>query len=220
MKRVIIICEGETEQEFCSTILSSYFAKLDIQIQAPRIKKSMGGIVKWPDLKKQITIHLKTDNTAIVTTLIDYYGMYTKHLFPNWETAQAIVNKIERMQFLEKGMLKDVKDEFRYRFIPYIQLHEFEGLLFNNVEIFYDQIPKNELVGKDELQHTFEQFKNPEMINDAKETAPSKRLQRIIKGYNKIVYGNILAEAIGIDRIRAKCTRFNSWLNNITNAEI
>ena len=56
---------------------------------------------------------------------------------------------------------------------------------------------------------------NPEMINDVRETSPSHRLDRIIKGYNKIIYGNIIAEAIGLDNIRSKSPRFNEWLNKI-----
>lgn len=212
MTRVIIICEGETEKEFCSVILSPYFANLGIYIQSPLIKKSMGGIVKWPELKKQILLHLKNDPTAYVTTLIDYYGVYSKYNFPKWNEAEAQSNKNKRMEILEEGMKLDIDDGYRFRYIPYIQLHEFEGLLFNEIAVFYEQIPKAELVGIAELQSTFSEYSNPEMINNNRETSPSHRLKRIIKGYNKIVYGNIIAESIGLDRIRNKSPRFNEWL--------
>ncbi len=43
---VIIICEGETEREFCQNVLAPYLVHLNISIQAPLIKKSMGGIVR------------------------------------------------------------------------------------------------------------------------------------------------------------------------------
>ena len=69
----------------------------------------------------------------------------------------------------------------------------------------------------DELENTFTEYSNPEMINNNKETAPSKRLSRIIKGYHKIVYGNILAEEIGLTNIRNKSPRFNNWINTIEN---
>jgi hypothetical protein len=85
MKRVIIICEGETEKEFCNTILSPYFIGKGIVIHSPLIKKSMGGIVKWTELAKQIVHHLKNDTDAYVTCFIDYYGLYQKHNFPNWD---------------------------------------------------------------------------------------------------------------------------------------
>ena len=130
MKRVIIICEGETEKEFCTTILKPYFSKQQIYLQTPLIKKSMGGIVKWEELKKQIENHLKNDKDAFVTTLIDYYGLYEKHKFPKWDIAEREPDKNKRMDILENGMLESISETIRYRFLPYIQLHEFEGLLF------------------------------------------------------------------------------------------
>jgi len=204
MKRIIIICEGETEKEFCNTILTPYFAAKGIFLQSPLIKKSMGGIVKWAELRKQITLHLRNNSKAFVSTLIDYYGLYSKYNFPKWDEAENQTDKNIRMDILEQGMKDSIDAGIRFRFIPYMQLHEFEGLLFNEIEIFYEQIPPKELVGIDELTSIFNQYSNPEMINNNRETSPSHRLERIILGYNKIVYGNILAEAIGLEKIRAK----------------
>lgn len=217
MKRVIVVCEGPTEKEFCFKLLSPFLAPRAVYIQPPLIKKSMGGVVKWKVLRKQILNHLKEDPTAFVTTLIDYYGLYKKYEFPNWDESLKIADKNSRMDFLEDGMLQDVDDEYRNRFFPYLQLHEFEGLLFNDISIFYEQIPEDDLIGIGELEQTFGEFDNPEMINDTRETSPSHRLMRIVKGYNKIVYGNILAEAIGLDRIREKSLRFNVWLEKFEN---
>ena len=215
MKRVIIICEGDTEKEFCTKLLSSYFTSKNIFLNSPLIKKSMGGVVKWSELRKQILLHLKNDKKAFVTTLIDYYGLHAKYKFPGWDDSITIQDKNSRMDFLEKAMSESIDDSLRHRYLPYIQLHEFEGLLFNNIEIFFEQIPATELIGIDELKKTFEEFDDPEMINDTKETSPSHRLMRIINGYNKIVYGNILADAIGLENIRKKCNRFNKWLQKI-----
>ena len=216
MKRIIIICEGETEREFCKNVLAPHLIHRNIHIQAPLIKRSMGGIVRWSILKKEIETHLLEPN-VIVTTLIDYYGLYQKYNFPNWADGEKILNKNDRMNFLEDAMKEDINDTLRHRFIPYIQLHEFEGLLFNNIQIFYDQVPKEELVGEPELKKTFADYDNPEMINNNRETSPSHRLKRIIKGYNKPLYGHYFAEAIGIEKIKAKSPRFNQWIENIIN---
>ncbi len=212
MKRIIIICEGETEREFCTKLLAPIFAEKEIYIQAPLIKKSMGGIVKWYELKKQILMHLKSDTTATVTTLIDYYGLYKKYQFPGWDESLNIMDKNLRMNFLEHEMLRDIDKHLRVRYYPYIQLHEFEGLLFNDLRYFKEQIPKNELIDEKALDVIFKTYTNPEMINNQRDTSPSHRLQKIIAGYNKLVYGVILAEAIGIENIRLKCPRFNNWL--------
>lgn len=216
MKRIIIINEGETEQEFCKDVLQPYFFSKDILIQHPTIKKSGGGIVAWETLKNQIETHLKQDPSVFVTTLIDYYGLPGgKFKYPHWDEAKVIVNINDRITFLEQSMKTAVEDSLRYRFIPYLQLHEFEGLLFNNIEVFNTQIAKNEFTDYIELAKTIAENPNPELINDGKETAPSKRLMRLIKGYNKPVYGSILAEAIGLERIRRKSPRFNNWINTL-----
>ena len=51
MNRIIIICEGQTEQEFCNTLLQPHFSANGITLQAPLIKKTMGGIANWTVLK-------------------------------------------------------------------------------------------------------------------------------------------------------------------------
>lgn len=212
-KRIIIICEGNTEQEFCRKILQPHFLEKHITIHPPLIKHSHGGIVKWPTLKNEIEIHLKSDTSAHVTTFIDYYGLYSKHLFPDWEKYAKIQDCNERVTRLEQAMSSDLSERLRYRFIPYLQLHEFKGLLFNDKNVFYEQIPKDALVGEKELEEIFAEYDNPELINNNKDTSPSHRLQRIIKGYNKILYSEILAEAIGLERIRKKSPRFNNWIS-------
>jgi hypothetical protein len=217
MKRVIIICEGPTEQIFCKTNLFLHMQSKGILIQTPLIKHSRGGIVKWSILKQQIETHLKSDPTAFVTTFIDYYGLYSKYDFPLWNESEKIVCHNERMDAIEKGMCDDIQENFRYRFIPYLQLHEFEGLLFNDIDIIYSQIPPEDIVNKEELEDTFANYDNPEMINNSKQTSPSHRLERIIKGYNKVVYGDILADAIGLHRIRNKSPRFNNWIEKLEN---
>ncbi|MCK4920645.1 MAG: DUF4276 family protein [Bacteroidales bacterium] len=214
MIRIIIIGEGPTEQGFCNDVLQSVFNAQDKYIETPKIKKSQGGIVHWSNLKKQIELHLK--NTSVyVTTFLDYYGIKSKHEFPKWEEAKAIVNKSERITFLEQAMLEDIDESVRYRFIPYLQLHEFEGLLFSDISVIEEYFDDDEFNDHDYLIKTDSTFDNPENINDGKKTAPSKRLDRIIEEYSKVVYGSLLAQEIGLDKIREKCPRFNTWIEKL-----
>lgn len=217
MKRIIMICEGPTEQAFAKTNLQVPFVNRNIHLQTPLIKASRGGIVKWARLKEQIEKHLKSEPDAYVTTFIDYYGIYDKYEFPGWEKAHEIVDKNNRLDSLEQFMLQDIESQLKQRFIPYMQLHEFEGLLFNDIDIIKSQIPSEDLVGLVELEKTIADYPNPEMINNNKLTSPSHRLERIICGYNKIVYGDIISEAIGLKRIREKSPRFNNWITHLEN---
>lgn len=215
MKRVIIICEGQTEQEFCNKILLPYLLSFDVCIETPLIKHSHGGIVHWNSIKRQITNHLVSDKTVYVTLFIDYYGISSQHGFPKWHESEKIMDKNERISFLKSAMKNDIDKEINFRFLPYIQLHEFEGLLFSGLETFKEVFGEKNLMDVDLLQKTFSDFSNPEMINSGKETSPSHRLKRIVKGYDKIVYGSILAESIGLKKIMDKCPGFCRWVKDI-----
>lgn len=214
MKRLIIVCEGPTEQEFVKDVLEPYFTPKDIHLYHPLIKKSGGGIVPWTIFKSQIHAHLK-EKDAFVTTLIDYYGIRDNYNFPGWQESKGITDKQERMDFLEQQMLNEIEPELRSRFIPYYQLHEFEGLLFNNMSSFEMTFEKDEFLDKKELQNILNTHINPELINDNPSTAPSKRLAKLIKGYNKIVYGAILAQNIGMTNLMNKSPRFNEWIKTL-----
>ena len=67
--------------------------------------------------------------------LIDYYGIKHSHNFPGWQEALNIEEKYTRMDFLFGKMKEDLPIHLQNRFIPYIQLHEFEGLLFSDVSV-------------------------------------------------------------------------------------
>lgn len=215
MPRIIIICEGPTEREFCIDVLQPYFNTKGIYVNPPLIKKSGGGIVSWSNLKRQIENHLKSERNVYVTTLIDYYGIEEKHQFPQWTEAHRIPQKPERLKVLEEAMLNQIEDDLRRRYIPNIQLHEYESLLFSDNNVFTKNFLPAEFQDKKAFNNIFIEFPNPEDINLGQTTAPSKRLLYHIIGYDKVVYGSILAYEIGIQLLRKKCPRFNGWLTKL-----
>ena len=146
--------------------------------------------------------------------LVDYYGIKEQFNFPGWEESLRIVDKTERLHFLLEKMEEDIPETLRYRFIPYIQMHEFEGLLFSEVHAFLNSFEEDEIKIED-LQAAADAFESPEMINNSPETAPSKRLIDAIPDYDKIVFGNCVAMDIGLEKIREKCPLFNEWVEKL-----
>lgn len=210
MKTVIIICEGPTEEVFCSNLLSQYLqnsCRIEIRL--------LGGNCNWQRIKDMVEKALKQQKNALVTTFFDYYGVKTKK-FPNWEETVGInkANVRERIEILESGMLEEIDSNLRYRFIPYVQLHEFEALLFNNIEVF-DEMFEFEQYDRAELLNIFNEFPDPEMIDQGTETSPSHRLIKIIPAYRKVIQGNAIAEKIGIEQIRQKNKHFNDWIEQL-----
>lgn len=213
MKRLIIVCEGQTEQSFCQNVLSPYFLSKGIVVEAPTIKHSHGGIVPWETLKHQLVEHLH-EGDAVVTMLIDFYRIKDSYQFPGWEEAKTIKDSQDKMNGLFQDMLNDMPEELMNRFVPYIQLHEFEGLLFSDISAFRNNFIPAEC-DFDAIQLAIDEFENPEDINNKPETAPSSRLMSAVAGYDKVLYGTILAEETGLGTIRSKCPLFNSWIERI-----
>lgn len=217
MKRLVVICEGQTEQEFCKSVLYPHFLNRGILLQHPTIKRSRGGIVSWPKLVPEIELILKRDRSVIVSTLFDYYGIRGKHRFPSWENSKKIPSRPDRMSFLESEMKSNIISGSQHRFIPYLQLHEFEGLLFVDPAAFRQTFEDDELLDFEELEKIIRDNPNPELINDGEKTAPSKRLLRLVKGYNKVTDGSNIAMEIGLPKIRLCCPRFNAWITTLEN---
>lgn len=210
MSRLIIVCEGETEQEFCKDVLASYFREKDIYLEYPTIKHSNGGIVSWAILKKQLINHLY-EGDAIVSMLVDYYRIKDSYLFPGWEEAKHVENVYDKMRLLFCRMKDDMPAELRGRFMPYIQLHEFEGLLFSDISVFKNNFTSDELQFQ-LLEEAVVSADTPEEINNGPATAPSVRLMKAVAGYDKVVYGACLALEIGLTAIRSKCRLFDEWI--------
>lgn len=214
MKKIIIICEGQSEQMFCDKILKVHFAAMGIQIEYPLILHSGGGIVKWKHLKNQIELHYADDNNAFITTFIDYYGIEPHHLFPEWIIAHAQANKALRMDILETGMKNDLSLNVQPMFIANIQLHEFEALVLSDHTVFGNYYEAGE---HNNANLAVICSNPPETVNNGILTAPSKRLIANIPSYDKVTDGAELARLIGLAKIRNKCPRFDSWITNMEN---
>jgi hypothetical protein len=214
MKKIIIVCEGQTEQKFCKSILQSYFLSKGIAIEFPLIQHSAGGIVKWEYLKIQIENHLMHNEEDFVTTFVDFYGIETHHEFLNWENMLIEADKNTKMDILESGMKNDIDGVLQARFLPYIQLHEFEGLVFSKFDAFLNYYEATE-ANFTALEQICNDNPNPEMINDSPTTAPSKRLMQYIPRYNKTTDGIELLKSTGLATVRNKCPRFDSWMNKL-----
>ena len=74
-------------------------------------------------------------------------------------------------------------------------------------------------IGQPNLESLFQEingaFVTPEHINDSPQTAPSKRVLELVKGYEKPTMGSLAAIEIGLRTIRSECELFDSWLTQL-----
>jgi len=60
----------------------------------------------------------------------------------------------------------------------------------------------------DQFKQIRDGFETPEHINDSPQTAPSKRIQELVPGYNKVLHGNVAALDVTLERMRQECPNF------------
>jgi hypothetical protein len=222
MPRLLIHVEGPTEETFVDEVLRSYlvgrgYHAVDARIVGnARLRRQRGGIRPWPSVKKDILNHLKQDTSCIATTMVDYYGL-PREGPAGWPGRATGTNlpASDKALAVESALLEDLRGESfdPARFIPFVVMHEFEGLLFSDCSAFSIAIGRPNLMAA--LQAIRDQFPTPEEINDSPETAPSKRVEALIPGYQKPLLGTLAALEIGLSRIRAECPHFNAWLNQV-----
>ena len=217
MIRLHITCEGQTEQGFVKAVLAPHLAAYGIFTDARCVltskdrrtaKEYRGGLISYSKAKQDIRNWIKEDNhpECRFTTMFDLYALPDD--FPGYANAQRIADKYKKIDALELAMQQDMNEP---RFIPYLQLHEFEALILADPQsldweyLEHDQ-PINRLT-------KMMNGKNPELINDGPATAPSQRIVAEIPEYDKATAGVSVCKKIGLATLRKQCSHFNDWVH-------
>jgi hypothetical protein len=207
MIRVCIVCEGATEVEFVKSCLTPHLLPFGVNayptiVRAPS-GRHRGGRVTVDRLARFIAHEYSAADR--LTTLVDFYGFQDADGRTRQELEQAIAD----------GVAANLTAGFDPRFIrPYVQMHEFEGLLFSDVEQFQCVLDGWSANVRQTLTEIRARFATPEDINNHRETAPSRRiLAAFPEGtYSKTEHGPLIADAIGLAVIRQHCPRFDGWV--------
>jgi hypothetical protein len=201
-------CEGLTEQNFVTQVLQPHLSQYRVFAQAEPLCRGRSGVVRWEVLYAAIKADVgRSREHEYVTTLLDLYALPD---YPGDAKAQGKKGAL-RAEEIEAAMADALPSP---RFIPYIQVHEFEALVFVDLDELPSAFPDGEAEGAPTVLRRDLGDLAPEEINDHPETAPSKRLVRAVPAYKykKPIVGPQIAARIGLPRLRAACPHFNSWL--------
>lgn len=222
MARLYLFAEGQTEQTFADIVLKPHLARLGLQLHPPVLiaharkkgKVHRGGGRNYLAMKNDILRFLSQEKGEDVffTTMIDLYAIHAK--FPGLDEAEKLRHMPEkRVDYLEQSFAEDIADR---RFVPYIQLHEYEAYLFCDptcFQYFYDHQEKQIAA----LKAIADGHATPELIGDGQHSAPSKRIIAKLPDYEheKSAVGPQVAALIGLEAIRGKCPHFAGWLASL-----
>jgi hypothetical protein len=224
MARILIHVEGETEETFVTEVLAEHLLDCGHYASArlignARMRFRRGGIRGWDSTSRDIVNHLRQDSECIATTMVDYYALPQTGpgAWPGREAA-AKMPFPDKAPAVESALAADIAVQMgsglsSNRFIPYVMMHEFEGLLFSDCDNFASGIGQPVLAPR--FAAVRAGFRTPEEINDSPMTAPSKRVEAIFPAYQKPLMGSLAVLEIGLVRIRAECPLFSAWLSRL-----
>jgi hypothetical protein len=194
MTRLLISVEGKSERKFVDQILKPHLSNFGVYVGKPQ---DMRGNISIDRVSRKL--NSLVDNYDFVTTLYDFYGFGKRGLEDD-----------ETKETLEKKIKESIKSNQQHKIIPYIQMYEFEALLFSDAEI----MAKSLNVSQNWIDNILNEFNDLEGINNSKETAPSKRIEKHAK-YIKTQHAPKILQEIGLLKIREKCQGFNAWLKQL-----
>ena len=219
---VYLVVEGQTEQTFIRDVLAPRIASHGIFLYPRLIGKPghKGGDIRFERASIDIGEFLKQRSDTYISTMFDYF-----RISPAWPGRNTVNEQLalgrrlsasEKAELLETATLNEIASAFPTlnadtRFIPYIEMHEFEALLFSDP----GKLAEGLSVTSQTTQNILAQYTNPEEINDDPIKAPSKRIEQLRPGYRKVVMGKTISDAIGIPSIREKCPHFDQWLTRL-----
>lgn len=219
--RLNITVEGQAEERFVKETLASWLGYFNITTDVrcvltsrDKYRQYRGGLISFEKAKSDIMKWLKTDRhpETRFTTMFDLYRLPND--FPGYNTAKNVHDPYLRVHAIEEEFGKEIND---WRFIPYIQLHEFETLLFAQPNfLLLEYINRNSEIAR--LVKMLESVGlNPELINDRPDSSPSKRIIRLIPEYegNKVNTGAAIVGLIGIEKLKQSCRHFKGWIDNL-----
>jgi hypothetical protein len=225
MARLLIHVEGETEETLVNEIIAPHLYQFGFSHVGARLvgnarqRDRRGGIRGWNSVRKDILNHLKEDTACLATMMVDYYALPRSGSkeWPGRDMAAGLPVS-EKAACVETALFADICQELGERldprrFVPFVVMHEFEGLLFSDCEAFGRGIGRPDLAS--DFQAIRDEFATPEEINDSPVTAPSKRVERLIPGYEKPLLGALAVLEIGLGAIRMQCPHFQQWLTDL-----
>jgi Domain of unknown function (DUF4276) len=221
--RLHVVVEGQTEEGFINEVLAPELGSSGVFINAHSITTGRrhgrvfrGGWDSYGKLSRDLSRWMKQDqnNDSRFSTMVDLYRLPND--FPGYELCRAIPEPRKCVECLEEEFARDIREQFgdsliSQRFIPYIQLHEFEALLFSDPDKFLDSFP-DAGAAIAQLHAIRARYGGPEDIDGGEATAPSKQILEVLPDFVKAVSGILIAKRIGLATFRRECPHFDGWI--------
>jgi hypothetical protein len=221
--RVLVVVEGPTERaSLQQRDVAAKFVAAGFSVHPKVVGKPghKGGVRPFGRVLPEIVALLRQEPQAKVSTIFDFYALPLTQ-WPGYPQSAGLP-AAQAVTVIENGMAAAVANAIPNlvpgRFIPYIQLFEFEALLFSDPAVMAQAF------GNPALHTIFAGIVAAsggcEAINNGLATAPSKRIEAVFPAYKKgsglNAHAPIILGAIARNNwphLLMACPRFRNWLS-------
>jgi hypothetical protein len=206
--RLYVVSEGLTETSFVRDVLTPHLERQwpeRLAVHAPNLR----GHCSYAEVKKLIrALFANPGGEVLVTTMLDVFNLAAD--FPGRSACDGYDDPWKRVEEQERFFSEDVQDR---RLIPYLQLHEFEALILTDARCLAKYYPnrRSDLIKL--AKSVKKKFKSPEEVN--RRTPPSWRIRTVVPEYQKPLFGISAFTDLGMEKVRAACKHFDSWLKKL-----
>jgi len=148
MAQVFIIVEGQTEEQFFKKTLQQYYINSDgnyqhfFQVVAMPSKRNTyakihkGGSINYENCVVNIKRFLReTSHCQLILLVFDYYGIHKSF---KKKLGQSQITLEDKIIAIQERLEKDINHpKFKFR----LQVHEFEALLFSDIQVVSRHFP-------------------------------------------------------------------------------
>jgi hypothetical protein len=189
-----------------------------------------GGVYRnFQSIIQEIRRFFLQEPKAVVTTFFDFYAMpddwpgltAAKRQKSQGRSVGEVAQTVERAW--QEEITKATKDlPLPTRFVPYVQMHELETLLFASPKNMAEEFLRPQLESR--FAEIVAKCGSCEEIDDGASSAPSKRIENLFSGYRKgrnlnkpdrRPHAPGIVGRIGIATLRKVCPHFDTWVTKL-----
>ncbi len=221
-----MLVEGDTEERFANQVLVPHLVNHRVCAYVSKVvtrgrrgsHEHQGGGCTYRKWKDDLTTWIKQQHhhqDVWFTTMLDLFGLGAfSDAFPEYPQHANCPDPYQRVRNLEDAWFRDIGFA---RFVPHLQLHEFEAMVLVDVTVLKTQFVEHARKVNQLADAIASEGKPPELINDGQQTSPSHRIIGFLPQYErqKADVGSAAAREIGLPRLRKACPHFNQWLSRL-----
>lgn len=214
LRQIAVVVEGQTEETFISQVLNPYLGDgVHLQPIITHTKRVASGAAfrgggGWRGYRDRLQRLVHERQWHLVTTMIDFYAYPSDA--PGHDCHGPGPHRPRSCVRVREGAMRD---DIPGTWLPFVMLHEFETLIIaagaTMPSVLGDVTAPRAFTG------IISAAGEAELVNDGRDTSPSKRVREIVPRYRKAQDSVDILLSCDLAAVLAACPGFAAWIRQL-----